>query len=72
MVIRGCYPHAEDSPADSGTVVRQLLALAITATVSARVEDASVLRGVVRNTVGGGFALAVTFAIGHLVSMAVS
>ncbi len=57
---------------DSGTVVRQLLALAITAPVSARVEDASVLRAVVRNTVGGGFALAVTLAIGHLVSTAVS
>ena len=54
------------------TVVRQLLALTITATVSASIEDASVLRALLRNTVGGGFALAVTFAIGHLVSTGVS
>ncbi|WP_353374165.1 hypothetical protein [Mycobacterium sp.] len=54
------------------TVVRQLLALTITATVSASIEDASVLRALLRNTVGGGFALAVSFAIGHLVSTWVS
>jgi VIT1/CCC1 family predicted Fe2+/Mn2+ transporter len=41
-------------------------------TGTVRLGDASVLRAVVRTIIGGGLALALIFAIGHLVSTAVS
>ena len=49
------------------TVVTVLIALAITGWVSARLGGAPPGRAVLRNVVGGGVALAVTYAIGHLV-----
>lgn len=54
------------------TVVAVLLALAITGAVSARLGGAPQGRAVVRNVVGGGLALAVTYVIGHLVGAAIA
>jgi len=53
------------------TVVAVLLALSITGAVSARLGGAPIARPVARNVLGGGLALAFTFAIGHLVGGAV-
>lgn len=49
------------------TVVAVLIALAITGWVAARLGGAKALRPVLRVTVGGALAMAITFAIGHLV-----
>ena len=49
------------------TVIAVLVALSITGAVSARLGGAAVARPVARNVIGGGLALAVTYAIGHLV-----
>jgi len=49
------------------TVVAVLVALSVTGAVSARLGGAPAGRAVVRNVIGGGLALAITFAIGHLV-----
>lgn len=54
------------------TVVAVLLALVVTGAVSARLGGAPAGRAVVRNTVGGGLALAITYAIGHLVGAAIA
>ncbi len=53
------------------TVVAVLVALAITGSVSARLGGAPRGRAVLRNIVGGGLALAVTYAIGLLVGTVV-
>jgi VIT1/CCC1 family predicted Fe2+/Mn2+ transporter len=49
------------------TVVAVLLALALTGSVSARLGGAPRGRAIMRNIVGGGLALAITYAIGLLV-----
>lgn len=53
------------------TVVAVLVALAITGSVSARLGGAPRGRAVVRNIVGGGLALAITYAIGLFVGTVV-
>ena len=54
------------------TVVAVLAALVITGVVSARLGGAPPGRAVARNVIGGGLALVVTFAIGHLVGAAIA
>ncbi len=54
------------------TVVAVLLALVITGAVSAGLGGAPKSRAVVRNLVGGGLALAITYAIGHVVGAAIA
>lgn len=54
------------------TVVAVLLALVITGAVSAGLGGAPKGRAVVRNVVGGGLALAITYAIGHVVGAAIT
>ena len=54
------------------TVAAVLVALAITGWVSARLGGANALRAALRVTVGGALAMAITFAIGHLVGTAVT
>ena len=49
------------------TVVAVLVALMITGAVSARLGGANVSRAIMRNIIGGALALAITYAIGHLV-----
>ena len=53
------------------TVAAVLLALVITGVVSARLGGAPKHRAVLRNFVGGGLALAITYLIGHLVGAAI-
>jgi VIT1/CCC1 family predicted Fe2+/Mn2+ transporter len=53
------------------TVAAVLFALVITGAVSARLGGAAKHRAVLRNFVGGGLALAVTYLIGHLVGAAI-
>src|SRR6516225_7660545 len=62
-------PTAWSIPA---TVVAVLLALVITGAVSARLGGAPPGRAVLRNVIGGGLALAVTYVIGHLVGAAIA
>jgi vacuolar iron transporter family protein len=54
------------------TVVAVLLALVITGAASAGLGGAPKGRAVVRNVVGGGLALAITYAIGHVVGAAIA
>jgi VIT1/CCC1 family predicted Fe2+/Mn2+ transporter len=54
------------------TVAAVLLALVITGAVSAGLGGAPKHRAVLRNFVGGGLALAVTYLIGHLVGAAIT
>jgi VIT1/CCC1 family predicted Fe2+/Mn2+ transporter len=54
------------------TVAAVLIALVVTGAVSARLGGAPQQRAVVRNVVGGGLALAITYAIGHLVGAAIT
>jgi vacuolar iron transporter family protein len=54
------------------TVAAVLLALVITGAVSAGLGGAQKYRAILRNFVGGGLALAVTYLIGHLVGAAIS
>ncbi|MEE6176768.1 VIT1/CCC1 transporter family protein [Mycobacterium sp. 050134] len=53
------------------TVVAVLMALVITGVVSAGLGGAPRGRAVVRNVIGGGLALVITYAIGHLVGAAI-
>jgi vacuolar iron transporter family protein len=53
------------------TVAAVLLALAMTGWVAARLGGAKPLRTILRVTVGGALAMAITFAIGHLVGVTV-
>jgi vacuolar iron transporter family protein len=53
------------------TVVAVLIALAITGWTSARLGGANPKRAAIRVTIGGALAMAITFAIGHLVGGAV-
>jgi len=53
------------------TVAAVLFALVITGAVSARLGGASKYRAALRNFVGGGLALAITYVIGHLVGAAI-
>ncbi|HWJ86303.1 MAG TPA: VIT1/CCC1 transporter family protein, partial [Cellulomonas sp.] len=48
-----------------------VLALVVTGAVSARIGGAPVRRAVLRNVAGGSLAMAVTFAVGSLVGLAV-
>ncbi len=54
------------------TVAAVLLALVITGALSARLGGAPVGRALARNVIGGGLALVVTYAIGHLVGTAIA
>lgn len=54
------------------TVAAVLSALAFTGFVSARLGGAPIGRAVVRNVSGGGLALAITYALGHLVGGALA
>lgn len=54
------------------TVVAVLIALVITGAVSAGLGGAPKQRAVLRNLIGGGLALAITYGIGHLVGAAVT
>ncbi|ART71434.1 hypothetical protein BTO20_25385 [Mycobacterium dioxanotrophicus] len=54
------------------TVVAVLLALMLTGVVSAGLGGAPKGRAVLRNVIGGGLALAITYAIGHLVGAAIT
>jgi vacuolar iron transporter family protein len=54
------------------TVVAVLIALAITGWISAHLGGANPRRAAVRVTIGGALAMAVTYAIGHLVGGAVT
>jgi vacuolar iron transporter family protein len=54
------------------TVVAVLIALAITGWTSARLGGANPKRAAIRVTIGGALAMAITFAIGHLVGGAVA
>ena len=54
------------------TVAAVLVALLITGAVSARLGGAPKHRAALRNFVGGGLALAITYAVGHLVGAAIS
>jgi len=54
------------------TVVAVLVALVITGTVSAGLGGAPKGRAVVRNVVGGGLALTITYVIGHLVGATIT
>jgi vacuolar iron transporter family protein len=54
------------------TVAAVLLALVITGAVSAGLGGAPKRRAVLRNFIGGGVALAVTYLIGHLVGAAIT
>jgi vacuolar iron transporter family protein len=54
------------------TVVAVLLALLVTGAVSAGLGGAPQGRAMLRNLIGGGLALAVTYAIGHLVGTALA
>lgn len=49
------------------TVVATLVALAITGLISARLGRANPVRAALRVTIGGALAMAITFAVGHLV-----
>jgi len=49
-----------------------LLALVVTGAVSARLGGAPKNVAVLRNFVGGGLALAITYVIGHLVGAAIT
>lgn len=53
------------------TFVAVVAALVVTGWVSARFSGASVRRAVLRNVLGGGLAMAVTYGIGSLVGLAV-
>ena len=50
------------------TIVAVLIALAVTGAAAARIGGASVLRPTLRVVVGGGLALAATFAVGSLLN----
>jgi VIT1/CCC1 family predicted Fe2+/Mn2+ transporter len=54
------------------TVVAVLAALVLTGAVSARLGGAPAQRAVMRNVIGGGLALAITYGIGHLVGAAIA
>jgi VIT1/CCC1 family predicted Fe2+/Mn2+ transporter len=49
-----------------------MLALIVTGAVSAELGGAPKQRAVLRNVVGGGLALAITYAIGHLVGATIA
>jgi VIT1/CCC1 family predicted Fe2+/Mn2+ transporter len=54
------------------TVIAVLIALVVTGAVSAALGGAPKSRAVVRNVIGGGLALAITYAIGNLVGAAIA
>jgi len=53
------------------TFASVLVSLALTGFVSARLGDAPVRRAVLRNIIGGGLTMGITFAVGNLVGQAV-
>jgi VIT1/CCC1 family predicted Fe2+/Mn2+ transporter len=54
------------------TVMVVLIALSITGWISARIGGGDARRAALRATVGGAFAMAITFGIGHLVGHSVT
>jgi VIT1/CCC1 family predicted Fe2+/Mn2+ transporter len=54
------------------TVAAVMIALVVTGAVSAGLGGAPKQRAVARNVIGGGLALAITYAIGHLVGAAIA
>ena len=54
------------------TVIAVLAALVVTGAVSAALGGAPKQRAVLRNVIGGGLALVITYAIGHLVGAAIA
>ncbi|BBX37463.1 hypothetical protein MMAG44476_25249 [Mycolicibacterium mageritense DSM 44476 = CIP 104973] len=54
------------------TVIAVLAALIVTGAVSAALGGAPKQRAVLRNVIGGGLALVITYAIGHLVGAAIT
>ena len=54
------------------TVVAVMIALVVTGAVSAGIGGAQKDRAVLRNVLGGGLALAVTYVVGHLVGAAIT
>lgn len=54
------------------TVAAVLVALVITGAASAALGKAPKQRAVVRNVIGGGLALAITYVVGHLVGAAIA
>ncbi|MGD1171008.1 VIT family protein [Mycobacterium seoulense] len=54
------------------TVAAVLIALVVTGAVSAGLGGAPKSRAVLRNVIGGGLALSITYAIGHLVGAAIA
>lgn len=54
------------------TVITVLVALVLTGAASAVLGGAPKQRAVLRNVVGGGLALAITYGIGHLVGVAIA
>ena len=67
LVVLAPWPSALIVPA---VVVAVVLALVATGWLSARVGGASSHRAVLRNVVGGGLAMAVTYGVGTLVGLA--
>jgi vacuolar iron transporter family protein len=69
LIVISAPPTAWRIPATVGAV---LVALAITGAVSAGLGGAPRGRAVVRNVIGGGLALVITYVIGHLVGAAIA
>jgi vacuolar iron transporter family protein len=69
LVVILLLPSAIRIPA---TVVAVLFALVVTGSVSARLGGAPIQRAIVRNVVGGGLALGITWVIGHVVGAAIA
>jgi len=67
LLVIGLVPGALRIP---GTVLAVLAALVVTGVTSARLGKAPVGRAVLRNVLGGGIAMAVTYGIGSLVRVA--
>jgi vacuolar iron transporter family protein len=54
------------------TFVAMLIALSVTGYVSARLGGAPIGRAVTRNVLGGAFAMAITYLVGHLIGRAIA
>ena len=64
-------PTEPGPPARRSSRATVVLALVLTGLVAARFSDAEPRRAVVRNVLGGSVAMAVTYAVGSLVGLAV-
>jgi VIT1/CCC1 family predicted Fe2+/Mn2+ transporter len=68
LIVITLLPNAIRIPA---TVAAVLVALLVTGSLSARLGGAPAGRAVLRNVIGGGLALGLTWAIGHLVGTSI-